>query len=52
MRRTKYIRKRNRSKKYIITRKKIQKGGLFITKSKINSLNEYFRNKYDESNFL
>lgn len=52
MRRTKYIRKRNRSKKNIITRKKIQKGGLFITKSKINSLNEYFRNKYDESNFL
>jgi len=49
---TKNMIKINKNKKNMITRKKIHKGGLFITKSKINSLNYYFLNKYKDSNFL
>jgi len=40
-----------KNKKSRLTQK-LQKGGLFITKSKINSLNSYFRTKYEDSNFL
>lgn len=46
------MRKINKNKKNIITQKKIHKGGLFITKSKINSLNKYFLDNDKDTNFL